>query len=185
VTQSKNSSETYVALLRGINVGGIRIKIDALSKTFTDLGFRSVRTVLASGNVVFSTNPRAPSRLKRAIEAALEERFGYDAWIVLVTAAELAAIVNAFPFDEHAKDMQPYVLFASDAKPLAELAKLGPTLDGEVERIQKGAGALYWQVERGKTLKSTFGKATSAARYKSTTTTRNMRTLRKVLAATE
>ena len=182
MAQRKKSAETYVALLRGINVGGIRINMGELAEVFADLGLQSVQTVLASGNVVFSTTRLEPGALKRSIEAALGKRFGYDAWIVLVTMAELARAVDGFPFEEHAEDRQPYVVFASDTQILTELIRLAPTLDVEVEQIQQGPGVLYWQVQRGQTLKSNFGKAASAARYKSTTTTRNLRTLRKIVA---
>ena len=50
-----------------------------------------------------------------------------------------------------------------------------------VERIELGDGVLYWEVERGQTLHSVFGKATGKKKYKATTTNRNLRTLRKVL----
>src|SRR5690606_2806074 len=76
---------TWVALLRGVNVGGITIRNADLKDVFAELGFDAVRTVLASGNVVFEAGDAASARpkLKSAIEKALGDRFGYDAWIVL------------------------------------------------------------------------------------------------------
>ena len=60
-----------------------------------------MRTVLASGNVTFEADaaPSARAQLKQSIEAALRDRFGYDAWIVLVTRTEVEKAIAAFPFD--------------------------------------------------------------------------------------
>ena len=85
----------WVALLRGVNVGGITIRSADLAALFRDeLGFAEVRTFLASGNVRFETDA-APGARRHAQgvdrEGAARARFGYDAWIVLVTLAELAA----------------------------------------------------------------------------------------------
>jgi uncharacterized protein (DUF1697 family) len=68
----------YIALLRGVNVGGITVKSADLRTVFEELGYDGVRTVLASGNVVFESPSRtARGTLKRRIEAALRDRFGY------------------------------------------------------------------------------------------------------------
>jgi uncharacterized protein (DUF1697 family) len=171
----------YVAFLRGVNVGGIKLEMAELRKVFAELGFENARTILASGNVVFESARRDRAKLKKEIEAALNAAFGYEAWIVLLDADTVTRIVDAYPFDER-EDWQPYVLMSSDPAPLAELAELSAELDPALERIELGDGVLYWEVERGQTLHSPFGKATGKKRYKSTTTNRNLRTLRKVLA---
>lgn len=171
----------YVAFLRGVNVGGINIKMAELRKVFAQLGFENSRTILASGNVVFESDRRDRAKLKNEIEAALNAAFGYEAWIVLLDTDTVTRIVDAYPFDER-EDWQPYVLMSSDPAPLAELAELRPELDPALERIELGDGVLYWEVCKGETLHSPFGKATGKKRYKSTTTSRNLRTLRKVLA---
>ncbi len=74
---------TWVALLRGVNVGGITIRSAELKEMFAEsLGFGAVRAVLASGNVRFEAGdaPAERGELKSRVEAALRERFGYDAW---------------------------------------------------------------------------------------------------------
>jgi uncharacterized protein (DUF1697 family) len=170
----------YVAFLRGVNVGGINIKMADLRNVFAQLGFDDARTVLASGNVVFSADRPDRAELKKEIEAALNKQFGYEAWIVLLDLDTVAALIEAYPFDEK-DDWQPYVLMSSDPAPLDELAALRGELDPALERVELGDGVLYWEVERGQTLKSPFGKATGRKKYKSATTNRNLRTLRKVL----
>lgn len=175
----------YVAFLRGINVGGINIKMTDLAKVFRDLGFEDVRTVLASGNVLFSTTEDAEgdaSALKGRIEQALREAFGYDAWVIVVGLEDLARIVEAFPFPEDDETKQPWVMFLAEPGVLADLLAVEGDLDPEVERLQPGEGVLYWEVTKGETAKSVFGKHASRARFKALTTTRNMRTLRKLLA---
>ena len=89
-----------IALLRGVNVGGITVKSAPLATAFTEQGFTAVRTVLASGNVAFDAPDGTASaelaKLKHRIESALEQAFGYDAWIVLVPQERMARIAAAF-----------------------------------------------------------------------------------------
>ena len=170
---------SHVALLRGVNVGGITIRSAELAELFRGLGFENVRTVLASGNVVFDSAETDAGELKRRIEQALSERFGYEAWIVLVTREKLADVIAAFPFDAARAGWHPYVLFASDTAHLDELAAAPTTPDDDVTR--PGDGVLYWQHRIAAGLDSSFSKLSSKARFKATTTTRNLRTLQKLL----
>ncbi|MEO8908443.1 MAG: DUF1697 domain-containing protein [Microbacteriaceae bacterium] len=174
----------YVALLRGVNVGGIVITMADLAAAFRALGYSAVKTVLASGNVAFDAD--APdAELKPAIEAALVERFGYDALVHVLTIEELGRIVEAFPFDAEREGWHRYVIFLmGDAPTIDERRQslLDLELDPAVERLAGGNGVLYWTVERGRTLSSVVGKESGRARYRSSTTTRNLRTLLKLLA---
>ncbi|WP_157413730.1 DUF1697 domain-containing protein [Agromyces allii] len=179
----------YIALLRGVNVGGITVKSAELKELFESLGFGSVRTVLASGNVAFERveagrggDPETSAALKARIERALGERFGYEAWIVLLTRAELARVVEAFPFDAERDGWHPYVLFGSDAAHLAELAAAAVDLDAGDDVVRAGDGVLYWHNRRERGIDSAFSKITAKARFKPTTTNRNLRTLVKLLA---
>ncbi len=170
----------YVALLRGVNVGGINMKMADVRKTFQALGFDDVKTVLASGNVLFASERADRVEVKADIERALAHDFGYEAWIVLLDVDEMSAVAAAYPFDPERAGWHPYVVFGSDPAILDELAAVGP-LDPALERTQLGDGVLYWEVERGHTLQSVFGKTTGKKRYKSSTTTRNLRTVRRIL----
>ncbi|RUR03598.1 DUF1697 domain-containing protein [Labedella endophytica] len=176
-----STTDRHVALLRGVNVGGVTVRSAPLAAVFEGLGFGSVRTVLASGNVVFDGGDTPESDLKAAVEKALADAFGYDAWIVLTRQSRVRAIVGAFPFAE-VDDRQPYVLFGSDAGVLDELADFAEldTAPG-VERVSRGDGVLYWDLPRGSSTDTAFAKRTARSRYRSTTTTRNLRTLRKLL----
>ncbi len=171
----------YVALLRGINVGGINIKMADLRRVFTGLGFDDVKTVLASGNVLFTTESTDTAALKARIESALRAAFGYEAWLFVLDLDTLAAIVEAYPFDPERDGWHPYVMFTAEPAVLAALLEVQGDLDPAIERIQGGEGVLYWEVERGRTLDSTFGKNTGKPKLKAVTTTRNLRTLVKLL----
>ena len=172
---------SYIALLRGVNVGGITVKSAELRELFDGLGFEGVRTVLASGNVVFETTTReARAALKRRIERALAGRFGYDAWIVLVTRAELEAAIEAFPFDANDARRQPWVIFASEPAVVDELLESADA-DPDVDPIAAGDGVLYWNPVKGTTVQTPFAKLIGKAKYKPVTTNRNLRTLQKIL----
>ncbi|AWB95663.1 hypothetical protein DCE93_08280 [Agromyces badenianii] len=172
----------YIALLRGVNVGGITIKSAELRELFELLGFDGVRTVLASGNVVFD-DPSRESRtpLKGRIEQALRARFGYDAWIVLVTRDELQRAVDGFPFDADDAHRQPWVIFASAPGIVDELLEFSGDADPDVDPIARGDGVVYWNPVKGTTVDTPFAKLLAKAKFKPTTTNRNLRTLRKIL----
>jgi uncharacterized protein (DUF1697 family) len=175
----------WVALLRGVNVGGVTIRSADLAALMRDeLGFDAVRTVLASGNVAFEAAPGTSGRakLKASIEDALRERFGYDAWIVLVTRAEVERAIADFPFDAEAPERQPWVVFGSDDAVLKELADAAASLDSDADPVRRGTGVLYWNPVKGTTVDTDFGKLLARRTYRSTTTNRNLRTLQKIVA---
>ncbi len=174
----------FVALLRGVNVGGVTVKSAELAELFRSLGFDGVKTVLASGNVLFETAAQETKRLKAAIETGLRERFGYDAWIVLVERADLASVVDGFPYEE-VEERQPYVVFSSDPAATAEIAEfvagLDPSADPAERAEVQGDAIVYWEVPKGHSLDTALAKFLAKPRFKAATTTRNLRTLRKLL----
>jgi uncharacterized protein (DUF1697 family) len=169
----------YAAFLRGVNVGGINLKMADVAKAFEEAGFESVRTVLASGNVLLDARSDVAAVRKKA-EKALRDKFGYDAWVLAYRIDTVAAISQNFPFEREVEGHHSYVTFVTDEKVLDELAELAKQA-GPHEKIQRGQGVLYWQVPKTGTLDTTIGKTMGKKRYKSSTTTRNLRTLDKVL----
>lgn len=169
----------YAAFLRGINVGGVNLKMADLAAALQDAGFEDVHTVLASGNVVLSASGSAATVKKKA-EATLRDQFGYDAWVLVYGLDTVQEIADGYPFEAEVDGHHSYVTFVSDDDILDELAALADDA-GPDEKIQRGNGVLYWQVPKSKTLESAIGKTMGKKRYKSCTTTRNLRTLAKVL----
>lgn len=169
---------TYAVFLRGVNVGGVHLKMAEVATALTDAGFGAVRTILATGNVLLESSAKAPAVRKKA-ETALRETFGYDAWVLAYELEAVRAIVDAYPFEPEVDGYQSYVTFVASPV-LDELAALADGA-GADEKISRGDGVIYWQVPKGSTLDSTIGKTMGKPRYKSSTTTRNMRTLAKLL----
>ena len=115
--------------------------------------------------------------IRKTAETALREAFGYDAWVLAYDLDTVRAISKAFPFEREVEAHHSYVTFVSDLDVLAELAAGA----GGDEKIARGEGVVYWQVPRTGTLDSTIGRTMGKKRYKSSTTTRNLRTVEKLL----
>ncbi|GAC1404393.1 MAG: DUF1697 domain-containing protein [Mycobacterium sp.] len=169
----------YAAFLRGVNVGGVNLKMAAVAQAFEDAGFTNVRTILASGNVLLESRSGVDAVRKKA-ESALRDAFGYDAWVLAYDIDTVAAISAAFPFERDVQDHHSYVTFVTDEKVLDELDELAGDAPPD-EKIRRGKGVIYWQVPKTGTLDTTIGKTMGKKRYKSSTTTRNLRTIDKVL----
>ena len=168
----------YVALLRGVNVGGVTIKMAELAALVREGGYSDVSTVLASGNVRFDSMDAA-AEAKQALEAALRTRFGYEAWVHVLTLDAIRGIVRAYPFARDA-ERHAYVVFAVTPSVRDEL--LAVPLDPAVEQAAPGDGVIFWSVPKGSTLDSALGRAQAKASYKPWLTTRNLNTLEKLLA---
>src|ERR1039458_910825 len=84
----------YVALLRGINLGGHTVKMDRLKKLFEELGLKNVETFIASGNVVFESASKNAGALEKKIAVHLEKSLGFPAATFLRTDQELAAVLE-------------------------------------------------------------------------------------------
>lgn len=177
----------WAIFLRGINVGGIRIKMADLKRSLQDAGYEGVVTLLASGNVVVGSPEADPGTVKSHVEGVLREAFGYEAWVVVKSRDEVAAIVADYPFEgiDDGVQRHDYVVMTTGAEVVsdleAEIERLGG-LSGD-ERARAHGDVLFWQVPRGVTLDSVVSKATSRARFKASTTTRNLNTMHKALAA--
>ncbi|MHB8064989.1 MAG: DUF1697 domain-containing protein, partial [Ruminiclostridium sp.] len=90
----------YIALLRGINVGGKNIiKMVELKRVFEMIGLRDVQTYIQSGNVLFKSN-EAEEPLRKKIEHEIETAFGFPVTVALRTAEELEWIIENCPFSE-------------------------------------------------------------------------------------
>jgi len=169
---------SYAIFLRGVNVGGITIKMAELRTTLEALPIANVRTILASGNVLADSDLSAP-KLKETIEGSLRARFGYDAWVIILTTDRVTELVGACPYPADDATMHTYITLASDASALDELSAAAAD-DHDGEPVRLGPEAIAWKAPVGGTLESAVSKLTSAARYKRTTTTRNVRTLLKM-----
>lgn len=100
---------TYISLLRGINVSGQKmIKMDALRKSYEQMGFQDVTTYLQSGNVVFKAINFTISALEQKISEEIQHRFGFDVPVIVLSIDKLQQIISNNPF---AKDANKDISF--------------------------------------------------------------------------
>lgn len=134
----------YVALLRGINVGGrARLPMAELRDLVVALGWTGVETYIQSGNLVFTAAGRPPA-LERALEAAIAERFGMEIPVMIRKDLQWQSYLRANPFPEASASEPHLVLLALSKSVLASgaaKALLARAVDGE--RVQESGGALW------------------------------------------
>jgi uncharacterized protein (DUF1697 family) len=138
--------ERYVAFLRGMNLGGRRIKNDELMREFEELGLGEVSCFRASGNVIFATTERAEEKLRQRIEVGLGESLGYRVPVFLRNAAELEAVSAHEPFDSAlvsaSKGKLQVAFLPSAPKGKARKQVLAPSSDED--RLAIKGRELYW-----------------------------------------
>jgi uncharacterized protein (DUF1697 family) len=129
----------YVALLRAVNVGGTgKLPMAQLRAMCESLGFANVRTYIASGNVVFSSK-LSETAVKKKLEHALETYAGKPVGVLIRTAAELAAVLDANPFKSAAPNRTVAIFL--DAPPPAD--SLSGVSGQQTEEIALGVREIY------------------------------------------
>ena len=137
----------YVAFLRGMNLGGRRIKNEELRRHFEEMGFEDVATFRASGNVVFASPKReAESKLAARVEKELDARLGYDVPVFLRSIEEVAAIAAQKPFDSRrvAKSKGKLQVSLLMKKPSAAAKKKVLALATAEDLLAIDGRELYW-----------------------------------------
>ena len=144
------ATATYVALLRGINVGGRSlVPMAELRALFTSLGLADVQTYIQSGNVVFTAGGGEEEELAARIEAALAEAFGIDPAVLLRTPAELEQIARQNPYLSRDADLSKlHVVFLDRAPPASAAAELDPSRSPPDELTVAGR-ELYLRLPNG------------------------------------
>ena len=174
---------TYLALLRGINVGGNNIiKMADLRECFEQMSFDDVRTYIQSGNVLFDIPKTKPETLEVKIEKALKKRFGYNGIVVVISDKELEAIVNEVPkgFGAKPEKYRCDVLFLKRPMKAVTAAK-EITLNEKIDTMHVGKHAIYFSRLADKASTSRLSKLASQPIYQHITI-RNWNTTSKLLA---
>jgi uncharacterized protein (DUF1697 family) len=173
----------YVALLRGINVGGKNlIKMADLAARFQAQGFKDVRTYIQSGNVIFSTDETDQPRLIDLLEEGLSQAFQYNASLVLRSELEMHAIVAQAPegFGSEAASYRYEVIFLK-APLTAPEAMQSVTTKAGVDQAFAGNGVLYFSRLISRASQSHLTRIISTPIYQSMTI-RNWNTTTKLLS---
>ena len=176
------SPSRFLALLRGINVGGNNIIAkDDLRQCFEDLGYTHVRTYIQSGNILFRSDETSVKALTTAVEAGLSERFSYEAQAVVLSHRKYKSAVSAAPDDWGADDEEKHnALFTlSGTTPKKVLAQLPPP-KSEIETVTAGPGVIFWSISKKHQTKTTLMKLSQEPVYQQMTI-RNHNTVFKLL----
>ena len=104
--------QRWVALMRGVNVGGVKVEMAALRKLAASLGWQGVETYIASGNLVFSAQGEA-EELAAALRLAMAEGMGVDTPVLVLSAREMCGVLEAHPWQPE-KGNQSHVYFCWD-----------------------------------------------------------------------
>ena len=172
---------TYVAFLRGINSGlNPTLKMDVLKTAFEELGFQNVKTVIASGNVIFDAEATDESDLEQTIEKALPQRIGFESATIVYKLKDLQRLAKLDAF-EGIKVTPSTRLFVTFVK---KPPKSNQKISGNgFEIIRKSGRALFSVLDLAgttpdlmKILDKEFGK---------TNTTRSWKTIEKILQKAE
>jgi uncharacterized protein (DUF1697 family) len=159
----------YLALIRGINVGGKNlVKMAELRAAFEDLGHADVTTFIASGNVLFRAPRQSREKLASRIESHLSRRFGTELKVVLLTDAQLRGVIEDAPGGFGAESDRCDVVFLR--KPLTVKGALArvETREG-VDRVWEGKGVLYFARLKAKASTSRLSKIAVTPEYKNMT----------------
>jgi len=175
---------TYLALLRGVNVGGKnKLPMKDLAAMFVEAGCLEVRTFIQSGNVVFKAAGGIAAKVPGLVAAQIATRFGYKTPVVLRTAAQLAEVHSGNPFLEMgATEDSLFVLFLADQPTLAAVAALDPERSPGDTYIVRGR-EVYMRLPNG-TADSKLTNAYFDSRLATVSTGRNWRTVTKLLEMT-
>jgi uncharacterized protein (DUF1697 family) len=171
----------YVALLRGINLGGHKIiKMDQLRASLEGLGFEQVRTYIQSGNIVFKAPKISDKALSTKIGAKIQSDFGHSVAVIVRTADEIkqAIIDNPFLKDRKIDQTKLHVMFLSEHPVQSALDKL-ETLVLKPEEFRCLGKELYFYLPNGVADSAVMKKPIDRV-LAVTTTMRNWKTANKI-----
>lgn len=135
----------YIVFLRAINVGGHVVTMAELKKIFSSIGFRSVETFIASGNVIIESNTKDAAALEKKIEAGLKKSLGYEVATFLRTEAEIAAVAGHRPFAVAAMEKAAALNVAfADCSLAASHSKVVDGFKTEIDDFSIRGREIYW-----------------------------------------
>ena len=179
--------EKYIALLRGVNVGGKnRIPMPELKLAFEEIGFLNVITYINSGNVVFSSNIQDKNELIRKSESIIENKFKVSIPVTIISAKELSDIVKNAPVWWHTGDKEIYdnAIFVISPTSVEEVfAKVGDA-KLEYEKVGSYGNVIFWSAAL-KTFNKTRWSKIAGSSVNNNVTIRNANTTKKLLEIAE
>src|SRR5215218_7256138 len=172
--------KTYIALLRGINVGGTNVlPMKDLVSLLENIGSQNVKTHIQSGNAVFQSEEENASLLSNKIRATIKKSYGFEPQVLLLEPEEIERAVESNPFPEaesEPKTLHVHFLASMPKNPDLDALK---SIESERERFVLKDGVLYLHAPDG------IGRSKLAANAEKLlgvpVTSRNWRTVRKIM----
>jgi|UniRef100_UPI00262F6C5C Uncharacterized protein conserved in bacteria len=169
----------YCAFLRGVNVKGTNMKMADVCQVFKQAGMEDVVSVLASGNIVFSSDKKA-EELKSILEKAMSDHFSYEAFLFVKSQEETESFWNSNPFEKN-DDFHVYAFVGNKGVEDVLMSEFESAVKTKNEKAKIVNTIFYWQVPKGNTLDSSFGKILGKKSLKDQFTSRNINTFEKVI----
>lgn len=175
-------TQTYISLLRGINVGGRKkILMADLKALYESLGFTNVRSYIQSGNVIFESNHKSTNESFSAkIEQEIADKYGFDVSVFVKTTKEFEAILALYPFSD-ASDLNPKKTYVSllNKNPSAKDIQVLQSINFSPDDYYIFDKVLFWLCEDR--YKSKLSNNFFENKLKVVGTTRNWRTMNKIV----
>lgn len=169
----------YCAFLRGVNIRGSVMKMAEVCKVFEKEGMKNVCSVLATGNIIFTSDKNA-AELKPQLEKTLSKHFSYDAFLFVKTDSEVRRMMEYCPFEKQ-ENFHIYVFIAAEGTENILMQEFENSGTSEKEYAVISDDTFYWQVPKGNTLESKFGKILGKKNLKDQFTSRNINTFEKII----
>jgi len=177
---SKSTSNVFVALLRGVNVGGNNmISMSSLKKSFETLGFNDVLTYINSGNIIFKSKEADARKLETRIEKMLSKEYQLDSKVVLRSLPEMARLVQSLPRNWGGDSNWRYNVFFLRHTIDAEEILAEIEVKKDIEEVVYRPGTLLWSAEVSALTRTNMLKLSSRKMYQDMTI-RNLNTTRKL-----
>ena len=181
VKRSKSSLNVFVALLRGVNVGGNNmISMRALKESFETMGFTQVTTYINSGNIVFKTKEADARKLEKKIEQMLAKDYQLGSKVVVRSLPEMAQLVKSLPGSWNSGDsrLRYNVIFLRHSIDSEKILEDLP-VKSDIEELVYRQGALLWSAQANEVSRSNMVKLAARKIYRDMTV-RNLNTTRKL-----
>ena len=167
------------AFLRGVNVKGTNMKMAEVCSVFEKAGMKDVSSVLASGNILFSSEQNE-IELNEILGRAMSEHFAYEAFRFVKKQNEIETIFRDTPFEPD-PEYHIYCFVGVEGVEKALLSEFEKSRKAPGEEARLVAGKFYWKTPKGNTLESEFGKILGRKSLKNSFTSRNLNTVEKVM----
>ena len=175
-----DNSTTYIALLRGINVGGHRpLKMTRLQEMFTSMGFKDVSTYIQSGNVIFDAPKEHHEMLGKSIKQQIFKNFGHDVPVIIRSPDEMEKALQDYPFEEIG-GWKGYISFL-EKEPEVKQKKMLEAQSSGIEKFKVLNREFYSLIDKQTEKKSLFSNNFIEKQLDMFATTRNLRTVQKIL----